>query len=119
MNNYVLKAKVISGSNIGQNVFTSTLSLISSDSMIRFTFQHKQLHKVISCAMTINKSQRQSLNNVSIYLLQSIFLHKQIYVRISRVTSHRDLKRIINDNEGHISNSTSHIVYKDVFQNSA
>ena len=35
--------------------------------------------------MTINKSQRQSLKNVGIYLLSHVFSYGQLYIAISRV----------------------------------
>ncbi|XP_039688735.1 uncharacterized protein [Medicago truncatula] len=57
MGRYVLEAKVITGSNIGDIVYMPRLSLTPSDTRIPFKFQHKQFPISVSFAMTINKSQ--------------------------------------------------------------
>ena len=84
---FVLEAKVISGSNIGEKVFIPMLSLSPSDVKIPFKFQKRQFTIFVSFAMTINKSQAQSLKNVGIYMSSPVFSHGQLYVAISRVTS--------------------------------
>lgn len=66
--------------------------------------------------MTINKSQGQSVKHVGVYLLQLVFSNRQLYIAMSRVTSHAGLKLLICDNEGTISKSTVNVVYKEVFQ---
>jgi ATP-dependent exoDNAse (exonuclease V) alpha subunit len=72
---------------------------------------------MVSFAMTINKSQGQSLKNVGIYLPKPIFSHGQLYVALSRVTSRAGLMMLICDDEGRVSNKTNNVVYKEVFQN--
>ncbi|XP_012858302.1 PREDICTED: uncharacterized protein LOC105977534 [Erythranthe guttata] len=117
LGNRVLEAKIISGSNVGQKVFIPRLSLTPSDSRIPFHFQRRQFPIVLSFAMTINKSQGQSLQNVGLYLEKSVFSHGQLYVAISRVTSRKGLKILIVDKEGNTSKNTTNVVYKEVFQN--
>ena len=56
MEKYVLEARVISGSNVGDKVFIPRLSLTPSDKRIPFTFQRRQFPVAVSFAMTINKS---------------------------------------------------------------
>jgi len=68
-------------------------------------------------AMTINKSQRQSLKNVGIYLSSSVFSHGQLYVAISRVTSKDGLKILITDEDGDNTTLTSNVIYHEVFRN--
>jgi len=67
--------------------------------------------------MTINKSQEQSLKQVGIYLPQSVFSHGQLYVALSRVTSRDDLKILLLDEDGVCVDTTSNVVYKEVFRN--
>jgi len=56
MRKFVLKGKVISGSNIGEKVFIPRLSLTHFDVRIPFKFQRRQFSIVVSFAMTINKN---------------------------------------------------------------
>jgi len=67
--------------------------------------------------MTINKSQGQSLKNVGIYLPSPVFPHGQLYVAISRVTSKQGLKILIVDGDGENTDTTSNVVYHEVFRN--
>jgi hypothetical protein len=64
-------------------------------------------------AMTINKSQGQTLNNVGVYLLSPFFSHGQLYVTISWVTSSANIK-IFSDQgpNGYMRN----VVYKEVLE---
>jgi hypothetical protein len=112
---YVIEGKVISDSNIGEKVFIHRLSLTRSDKRIPFKFQRRQFPVVVSFAMTINKSQGQSLKHVGVYLPQSIFSHGQLYVVMSRVTSKKDLKMLITD-EKEDTDETENVVYKEVFR---
>jgi ATP-dependent DNA helicase PIF1 len=73
---------------------------------------------MVSFVMTINKIQGQSLKHVGIYLLSPVFLHGQLYVAISRVTSREWLKILITDEDNEDTNKTSNILdYKEIFRN--
>jgi ATP-dependent DNA helicase PIF1 len=114
---YVIEGKVMFGNNIGKKVFIPRLSLILSDKRLPFKFQRKQFPLTVSYAMTINKSQGQSLKYVGVYLPQPIFSHGQLYVALSKVTSKEGLKILITDDKGECSNITQNVVYKEVFRN--
>jgi ATP-dependent DNA helicase PIF1 len=114
---YVIEARIISGSNIGDKVFIPRLSLVPSDKRLPFKFQRKQFPLSVSYAMTINKSQGQSLAHVGLYLPQSIFSHGQLYVALSRVTSREGLKILITDDDGEDTDVTDNVVYQEVFRN--
>ena len=112
MGRYVLDARVITGSNIGDKVYITRLSLSPSDTRVPFQFQRRQFPISICFAMTINKSQRQSLKHVRVYLPQSMFSDGQLYVAMSRVASRSGLKIMIIDDDGVCINSTLNVVYK-------
>jgi len=78
MGRYVLEGRVISGSNISDKVYVPRLSLQPSDTRIPFKFQRRQFPITVCFAMTINKSQGQSLKQVGAYLPQPVFCHGQL-----------------------------------------
>jgi len=70
----------------------------------------------IKVAMTINKSQGQSLKHVEVYLPTPIFSYGQLYVVISRVTR-KGLKILITNEDDEYDIVTSNVVYREVFRN--
>ncbi|KAF7808275.1 ATP-dependent DNA helicase PIF1-like [Senna tora] len=61
---HVLEARSISGSNVGQEIFIPRTVLTPSYSSLQFRFQRRQFPISLCLAMTINKSQGQSLSQV-------------------------------------------------------
>ncbi|KAF7807800.1 ATP-dependent DNA helicase PIF1-like [Senna tora] len=114
---HVLEARSISDSNVGQKIFIPRTVLTPSDSSLPFRFQRRQFPISLCFAMTINKSQGQSLSQVGLYLPKPVFTHGQLYVAISRVKSKKGLKIIICDRDGNINNKTTNVVFKEVFRN--
>ncbi|XP_042067091.1 uncharacterized protein LOC121810365 [Salvia splendens] len=119
LGDYVLEGHVLGGHNIGHKVLIPRMSLIPSDPRLPFKFQRRQFPLAVSYAMTINKSQGQSLSHVGLFLRKPVFNHGQMYVAISRVTSREGLKIFVCKDEVDEGNgdTTVNIVYKEVFQN--
>jgi len=61
------------------------MDLVPLDSGLPFKFQRRQFPISLCFAMTINKSQGQSLSRVGFYLPHPVFTYGQLYVDISRV----------------------------------
>ena len=68
----------------------------------------------LAFAMTINKSQGQSVEYVGINLQTSVFSHGQLYVAFSRCTSLLNISVLLLE-QSQESRRTLNVVYKEVF----
>ncbi|XP_074362500.1 ATP-dependent DNA helicase RRM3-like [Apium graveolens] len=112
---FCVECEVICGMFVGSKHFISRMELSLSDTKMPFKLIRKQMALQICYAMTINKSQGQSLKIVGLYLPKSVFTHGQYYVAISRVTSPTSLTIFVDDESGAATNITQNVVYKEVF----
>ncbi|XP_021967368.1 uncharacterized protein LOC110862486 [Folsomia candida] len=115
-------AKVLTGSAEGNIVFIPRIDLIA-DSDLPFQLRRLQFPVKLAFAMTINKSQGQTLDKVGIYLATPVFSHGQLYVAFSRVRRSSDVRVYVRDmtEQGKLlenSNKvfTRNVVFKDVLQ---
>lgn len=117
LGNHVIEAKIMSGKNIGNIIYIPRMRMSPSQSPWPFKLMRRQFPIVVCYAMTINKSQGQSLQNVGLYLPRPVFSHGQLYVALSRVQSKEGLKVLIHDGQNQPLTSTTNVVFKEVFQN--
>jgi hypothetical protein len=115
MQSKVIDAEIITGSHIGKRVFIPRITLSPSDNNLPFILKRMQFPIRIAFAMTINRSQGQSLYLMGLYLPQPVFAHGQLYVAISRVTTYHHIKILITHNTQEYQ--TKNIVYHEIFQN--
>jgi len=112
----VLEAQIITGSHIGDKVLLPRIALHVSSTKWPFVLSRRQFPVRLCYAMTINKSQGQTLQNVGLYLPRLVFSHGQLYVAISRVTSRKGLRILIDDDTDPNTNATQNIVYKEILR---
>ena len=72
---FVIHAKVLTCLNIGDNAIIHRIILISTQSKWPFILKRRQFPVKPCYAMTVNKSQGQSLNYVGLYLPSPVFSH--------------------------------------------
>ncbi|GJZ77326.1 ATP-dependent DNA helicase PIF1-like protein [Tanacetum coccineum] len=114
----VIHAKILTGSHIGDEVVIHRIIITSPQTKWPFVLKRRQLPVKPCYAMTINKSQGQSLNYVGLYFPNPFFSHGQLYVALSRVTSPTGLKILmIQDADEGLRNRTRNIVFRESFNN--
>lgn len=91
MTTNVIKCEVSTGDKAGEIVFINRITLYSENDY-PFTFKRRQFPIRVAFAMTINKSQGQTFEKISLDLRRQIFSHGQLYVAMSQVRSWQSLK---------------------------
>jgi ATP-dependent DNA helicase PIF1 len=107
----VIEAQIITGTHAGDVVHIPRICLTLKTTRLPFVLERRQFPVKVCYAMTINKSQGQTLAHVGVYLKNPVFSHGQLYVAISRVTSRRGL---IKDTDGNCKDETQNIVYQEI-----
>jgi ATP-dependent DNA helicase PIF1 len=106
----VLEGEIVMGTHSGKRVLIPRIALAPSDTGLPFTLRRRQFPVRPCFAMSINKSQGQTMDFIGLYLPNPVFAHGQLYVAMSRVTTAASVKVFIEGNEGF----TANIVYPEV-----
>ncbi|XP_031120314.1 uncharacterized protein LOC116023453 [Ipomoea triloba] len=117
LSEYVVEAKIVSGHNAEQIVLIPRMAMTPTNTRLPFKFQRRQFPLVLAYAMNTNKSQGQTLKHVGLLLRKPVFVHGQLYVAASRVSSPKGLRILISNDDGESNNYTTNVVYHEVFNN--
>ncbi|XP_075233849.1 uncharacterized protein LOC142331701 [Lycorma delicatula] len=103
-----IEAKIITGCAKGESVRIPRIPMIPSD--FPFEFKRMQFPVKVCFAMTINKSQGQSLQVAGIDVIEDCFSHVQFYVVCSKISNPSGLFILAPQGK------TSNVVYKEVLE---
>jgi len=103
MNERVLEVRILGGDRDGQIALIPRITLIPQVTTdFAFKFRRRQFPVRLAFALTINKSQGQSVAYVGLDLRLPVFAHGQLYVALSRATASDRVKILLpNDHKKH------------------
>jgi ATP-dependent exoDNAse (exonuclease V) alpha subunit len=115
--NRVIKCEIISGDERfgGNIVLISRITLEPSAENLPIPLKRRQFPIRLAFAMTINKSQGQSVKFVGLNLQSQVFSHGQLYVALSRCTSGNRIRVWLP--EGNENKRVQNVVYPEILQN--
>jgi hypothetical protein len=119
----VLQVLLIGGDHDGEMAFIPRISLTPSTSATTFAFKlRRRQHPVrLAFAMSIHRSQGQTVDHVGLDLRSSVFTHGQLYVAFSRTTCAENLNVLLPTNESSVDivsrSMTPNVVYPEVLLN--
>ncbi|XP_016164990.1 uncharacterized protein LOC107607569 [Arachis ipaensis] len=108
--NHVIECEVLTGNNVSHIALIPRMNMVPTNETVPVRFQRRQFPIIVSFAMTINKSQGQTLSHVGLCFPKPIFTHDQLYVALSRVKSKRGLKVLLMNHVGISANSIINVV---------
>ena len=116
MHRYYIEAEIANSDThtTATTILIPRIKLISKVPGTAFELERKQLPVRAAFAMTINKSQGQTLSGVGVYIPAPVFSHGQLYVAFSRVTDYRNLHVMVEYDDDTQSHVTKNIVYPEV-----
>jgi ATP-dependent exoDNAse (exonuclease V) alpha subunit len=112
LRSYSIKIKTYIG---GNEFLIPRINFTSNEGELPFSLRRRQLPVRPAFAMTIHKSQGQTLNYVGVYLNESVFTHGQLYVALSRATDPASLAIAVPlSNSSSTSPTAKNVVYGSV-----
>ena len=141
LHKHTVAADIVSGKRIRNRILIHRITLSSSDNDLPFTLSSHQFplrshhqfnlrshqfpprsHQFplrLAYSITINKSQRQTFEEVGLYLPEPVFTHGKLYVAFARTRCfdkiHLQIDQGTNQGKKKSSHYTKNIVYHQVF----
>lgn len=122
LHNNAIDCEVLTGIGRSTRVLIPRINLTYTGEILPFSMQRTQFPIILAFAMTINKSQGQTFENIGILLRRPVFTHGQLYVAASRVKSFDSLRFYISESsdQGHLAKDdrvfTKNIVYTEILR---
>ena len=112
----VLEITSVNGSNPGSKLLVPRIIMINSDSTLPFSIRRRQFPLRPAFALTVNKSQGQTLSTVGIYLGRDFFSHGQLYVALSRCGNKEGIRILtrVGSKEGFQGKVMRNVVFEEV-----
>lgn len=107
----LVEIQIVGGEHHGQRQFIPRITLSPSDTALPFILKRRQFPLRLAFAMTINKSQGQSVRWVGLDLRVPVFAHGQLYVALSRCTSGHRVKVLLPEDS---NMRTKNIVWQEL-----
>ncbi|KAJ8935660.1 hypothetical protein NQ314_012709 [Rhamnusium bicolor] len=122
----IIECELLTGERRGQKIWLPRIKMLARDSLIPREVIQIQFPIRLAYAMTINKSQGQTLRTVGVYLRRPCFAHGQLYVAYSRVNSPDNIRVFMEIGQGRESVAarggrkyTRNIVYHSLLEDDA
>ncbi|XP_057723507.1 ATP-dependent DNA helicase PIF1-like [Arachis stenosperma] len=113
----MLDVEILTGHHCGRRAFLPRIKhKTTENSGLPFILIRKQFPVRLSFAITINKSQGQTIPKVGIYLPKHVFSHGQLYVALSRSISQSTTKILVKEGkiDGTSRKFTRNVVFKEI-----
>jgi len=106
-----IKTWILGGSFYNQLQLISYIKLTSTEGELPFIISRRQFLIRLCFIITVNKSQGQSFNFISVNLYIPAFTYRQLYIALLRVTDMARLLLLLPQNGGAV---TTNIIYPEV-----
>lgn len=73
---FMVEARILTGDKVGKDIYIPRLLIEPTDKRLPFKMRRRQLPLAVAFAITINKSQGQSLSEVGLFLPRPVFFSR-------------------------------------------
>ena len=115
----IVQSRLLQCRIVGSNriVLIPRITFIPKVGEYPFEWERRQYPVRPAFAITINKSQGQTMKEIGVWLRGQVFSHGQLYVACSRVGKPRSLRFAVKARPEKEENAVMNVVYKEVLLN--